>query len=95
MRLCSPVPMGAVADQGESRMRYHATTEQEAQVRDAEELIDRELDVGLRADYLRMRSWTKGQPMLPASRRRAVQESVRAILQRAGYRVPGGDAEQL
>jgi hypothetical protein len=91
-RLARPVGIDKVFVEGESRMKADSMVETEVEMQELIRLIDVQLPLELRADYLRLRAgeWAS----IPIPRRRAVRHKVAEILREAGVDVDGEPDEQ-
>lgn len=74
--LARPLDLSTVADEHERNMHAESDVEDQARVREATGLIDHQLPVDLRADYLRMKSGER----LTKNRRLKVEVACREIL---------------
>lgn len=76
-----PLDMSNIADESESRMRDESATEEDAMGNELRALLDKELPVELRRDYLQM---LDGK-VIPKARRERVREAVLEITRDRGY----------
>ncbi len=79
-RLMSPHGFDLIRDEGERSMRLVDTIAADASASELSTLIDAELPLDLRADYLRLLDGVK----VPAARRRQLQRAVLEILEEHG-----------
>jgi DNA-directed RNA polymerase specialized sigma24 family protein len=91
-RLARPVGIDNVFVEGESRMKADSIVESEAEMKELRSLIDAQLPIEFRADYLRLRAglWAS----IPIPRRRAVRQKVAEILRAAGVELDEEPDEQ-
>lgn len=79
--LMKPLAIGFVSDEAEATMRLPDDTSEGAEASELRALLDRELPVELRRDYLQM---LDGAPV-PKARRQRVREAVLAIMRERGH----------
>lgn len=78
--LMSPLDISSLNDENESNTREDGDTEQDTEINELLTIIDEQLDIELRADYLKMRSGTA----VPKTRRLEVEEAIKTILAERG-----------
>jgi hypothetical protein len=90
-RLASPMSIDKVSVEGETRT-VDTTVESAAEMKELLDLIDAQLPIEFRADYLRLRAglWAT----IPIPRRRAVRQKVAEILRAAGVELDDEPDEQ-
>ena len=72
--IMKPIDIGGVQDNGEKNMRSSDHTEH-VEVKEVWDLIDKHLDIKLRADYIKLRNNIK----IPKQRRLLIEEAVLEI----------------
>lgn len=76
-----PIDISIINDENEQNTKFYENIDDDLHCREITDIIDKELSVSLREDYLKMRCNVK----IPKLRRQKVQEAILEIMQRFGY----------